>query len=248
VNAGVNRVESMTQQGRVGWRCRRKSGSVGVLVAFAALAAVASAQTVDLPEPPDETDFAALREASPFGRVLDPAATFSLRGVAVLDDLQVATLHNRETDETFTVTPDETNEEGIRLVEIVPARRLEGVAARISFAGREVALRYDAGQHHPEPEGGARSRGDRRGRGDDGDGRRRRGPSREDIERFRALSDENRGKLRQYIRQTMERYPDMPREERANMIRGALTRLSDGRELDVGAPNGDQDRGARGDR
>ena len=80
---------------------------------------------------------------------------------------------------------------------------------------------------HNRGSGGPPQRG---GGSDDGE---RRGPSQQDIERYKQLSDENRNQLRQYIGHIMKTYPNMSREERGNMIRGAMTRLSDGRGLDI---------------
>ncbi len=201
----------------------------------------------DLPKGPVEDDFTALRETSPFKRVLSISETYALRAVASLEDIQVATLYNRETEKTLVLTRNGEKADGMELVEVVgahmPSEDLSGVAAKISFAGEEVELKYEASQLSPAPKGRSRgSGGDRRD--GDGDGERR-GPSKEDIERYKALSEENRNKLRQYIGHIMKQYPNMPREERGNMIRGAVIRLSDGRNLDFPAqPNdGDQQRG-----
>ncbi|MEX2580505.1 MAG: hypothetical protein WD342_15710 [Verrucomicrobiales bacterium] len=187
-----------------------------------------------LPKAPEEADFQALREASPFSRVLSISDTYALRAVATFEDIQLATLYNRETKKSLLVTPEGANEAGIKLVEIVPARELDEVAARISFAGEEIELKYDETQLSPEPKQGRSSsgRGRSRDRGDRGD-RERQGPSKEDIERYRSLSEENRNKLRQYIGQVMRNYPDLSREERGNMIRGAVVRLADGRDISV---------------
>jgi len=71
----------------------------------------------DAPVPVAESDFAVLRSASPFRRVLDPAATFALRGVAVFDDRQWATLYNRETKKTHVIDREKANEEGLQLID-----------------------------------------------------------------------------------------------------------------------------------
>ena len=92
----------------------------------------------EVPEAPAESDFAALRKTSPFTRVLSLPGTYALRGVATINQIQVATLYNRETKKTIIVTPDGGNEAGISLVEVMPSSTLEGVAAKISFAGDEA--------------------------------------------------------------------------------------------------------------
>lgn len=184
------------------------------------------------PSATNEDDFAALRSASPFVRILNPAETFTLRGVAQLEDVPVATLYNRETEETFIVTPDQGGAEGLQLVEIQRNRELEGVKARVSFAGEEVELGYDPSQFATAP---------RSGPGDGGKGgdkeKRRGGPSKEEIDRFRSLPPEKQKAFQQYFRHVMEKYPDLPREERANLMRGALIRLTDGKELDFEPAN-----------
>lgn len=177
----------------------------------------------ETPEAPSESDFAALRKTSPFTRVLSLSETYALRGVAKIDEKQVATLYNRETKKTIVVTPEGDNELGLALVEVVPASELEEVAAKISFAGDEAELKYALDEIFPQPGASGRDRG-RRGR---------RGPSPQDIERYKSLSEENQGKLREYIGHVMRNYPEMSRQEKGNLIRGAMIRLGDGRDIEV---------------
>jgi len=183
---------------------------------------------IEAPNATAEGDFSALRSASPFARVLNPAETYALRGVAHVDDLALATLYNRETKKTFVVTPDTSSEEGIQLVEIERNWELEGVKARVSFAGEEVELIYDPQQFASAPRQGRG--GDGKGKG--GDGEKRRGPSKEEMDRYQKLGPEKQKVFQQYIRHVMETYPDMPREERGNLMRGALIQLTDGKALD----------------
>ncbi|MEM9018904.1 MAG: hypothetical protein AAGC68_17985, partial [Verrucomicrobiota bacterium] len=185
--------------------------------------------TVPELEAVEASDFDALTGGSPFSRVLDPAETYVLKGIASLDKLKFATVLNRKTKKTHLVTQGERNEEGIELVEVVEAEGLEGVSAKVSFAGDEVELKYETNQIAPGPD--ARP-GPGRGPPGGKDGQRR-GPSKEDVERFRALGEEKQKKLREYIGHVMRSYPNLSREERGNMIRGAMIRLSDGRELEV---------------
>ncbi|MDF1737535.1 MAG: hypothetical protein P1U86_00135 [Verrucomicrobiales bacterium] len=198
-----------------------------------------------LPASLEEGDFNSVKDASPFTRVLSISETYALRGVAELGAIQYATLYNREKKETILVSPEggqiQSDDPGIKLVQIIPARSLEGVAAKISFAGEEVELKYDAEQISPVParaSSDGRRDGDRRG-GDDG---RRKGPSKEDIDRFRALPEEKQKKLREYIGQVMKSYPEMSRSEKGNLIRGAMIRLTDGRDIEM--PGGDGGRPA----
>ncbi|MEC5129340.1 hypothetical protein VSU19_21445 [Verrucomicrobiales bacterium BCK34] len=203
-------------------------------------AAVAQVPEGILPASLEEGDFNSVRDASPFTRVLSISETYALRGVAELGAIQYATLYNREKKETILVSPEggqiQSDDPGIKLVQIVPARSLDGVAAKISFAGEEVELKYDTEQIAPTPAQGSsdgRRDGDRRG-GDDG---RHKGPSKEDIDRFRALPEEKQKKLREYIGHVMKSYPEMSRSEKGNLIRGAMIKLTDGRDIDM--PGGD---------
>ena len=191
------------------------------------LVAEETAVVIESPEAPSENDFTALRRTSPFTRVLSLPETYALRGVATINNEQVASLYNRETKKTIVVTPDGKNEAGLSLVEIVPASDLEGVAAKISFAGDEAELKYELSQIFPQPRPPGSGSG---GSGNEGE---RRGPSPQDIERFKALPEEKQAKLREYIGHVMRNYPDMPREEKGNLIRGAMIRLTDGRDIEM---------------
>jgi|GEM_PF-1985531 len=227
-----NRVRAVTGQGiAVG---AAFSGVVSVLLGLG-WGAAGARELPDPPRAPAAEDFAALRRASPFRRTLRIDETYALRGVAQVDGAMVATLFNRETEKSVVVSDQEANESGLRLVGVNGGWDLTGVAATISFAGEETELRYEPERVAPAASGrGPRGAGGGDGRGGDrgGDGQRR-GPSKEDIERYRSLSDENKQKLRAYIGEVMRKYPDMPRSERGNLIRGAMIRLSDGRDISV---------------
>lgn len=190
----------------------------------------------DQPEAPSESDFEALRKTSPFTRVLSLSETYALRGVARINGEQVATLYNRETKKTVVVTPDGKNETGISLVGVSRAPRLDEVTAKISFAGDEAELKYEVTQLYPEPKGTPGTPTPPGGKPPEGE---RRGPSPQDIERYKALPEEKQAKLREYIGAVMKNYPDMSREERGNLIRGAMIRLTDGRDIEIPqAPQG----------
>ncbi len=182
-----------------------------------------------VPEAPSSSDFEALRKTSPFTRVLSLSATYALRGVATINDEQVATLYNRETKKTVVVTREGNHETGIALVDVTGAPQLDGVTAKISFAGDEAELKYETSQLYPTPKGPPGSPG-QPGRPPEGE---HRGPSPQDVERYKALPEEKQAKLREYIGHVMKNYPNLSREERGNMIRGAMMRLTDGRDLEI---------------
>ncbi|MDF1825569.1 MAG: hypothetical protein P1U68_13060 [Verrucomicrobiales bacterium] len=217
----MNRVKSITRE--------------GCFVACVLLMPGAGASDGITPNPAEESDFDSLKRASPFVRVLDPSETYVLRGVAEVEDVSVATLLDRRTEKTLVVTRDEVNDAGIQLVEISSGGPLDAVKATVSFAGEEVELGYDVTQFVAAPRS-ASNAGKGKGRGKGGGDGRRRGPSPEEVERYKALGPEKQKVFQQYIREVVEKYPDMPREERGNMIRGALIRLTDGQDLDLNAP------------
>jgi len=191
--------------------------------------------------PPTASDFEPLRKTSPFTRVLSLSETYALRGVAKINDRQVATLYNRETKKTLVVTQEGDNEAGISLVDVVASPQLDGVTAKIAFAGDEAELRYETSQLYPSSKSQPGAPGSPP-RPPDGENR---GPSPQDIERFKSLPEEKQAKLREYIGHVMRNYPNMSREEKGNLIRGAMVRLTDGRELEVpqGPPPGQPPQG-----
>ncbi len=190
----------------------------------------------DLPKPLEAGHFEVLMGNSPFLRVLNLTETYALRGIAEIDGVPVATLFNRETKKSVLVTAHEANAEQMRLMEVSNSADdfLIGMSATIAVAGEEVELKFEPDRIAPKPKNPGSSAGNHgSGGSDQKDGDRPKGPSKEDIARYQALPEEKKEKLREYIRQTMQRYPDMSREERGNLIRGAMTRLSDGGEIAV---------------
>ena len=180
-----------------------------------------------LPQPVYEGHFKQILSHSPVLRTLDLSETYALRGVAEIDGQPVATLYTRETKKTIYVTGEETNDQGMKLVEVVPARDLLGVSAKISVGGEEVELKFESSRIAPQPKSGGKPGGS------GGKDEKRKGPSKEDLDRYKALSDEKKEKLRNFIRATMQKYPNMSREDRGNLIRGAMQKLSDGRDIEV---------------
>ncbi|MEM7699124.1 MAG: hypothetical protein AAF236_12055 [Verrucomicrobiota bacterium] len=177
---------------------------------------------VALPASVQPSAFESLKGPSPFRRVLSLAETYALRGVAQIDDISIATLYNRETEKTLVILPQPDAETGLALLSIIEAEALGDVRATIGFDGEEVELRYDDSQVAPQPKPQSE-----KGKG----GEERKGPSKEDVDRFRSLPEEKQKQLREYIGYVQRTRQDMSREERGNLIRGAMMRLVDGREL-----------------
>ena len=202
----------------------------GLLFTVLIFAGLLQGQEVDsfLPQTVEESDYTAVQTQSPFFRSLNLSDSLILTGVAEVDNEQVATLLNKETNETFVVS-SQLNSQGWKMVELKNDPDLEKVAAKVSVEGGEVVtIRYSEHQLKPgqsRPGGGppveeAKSRG--KGRGD-GDGRR--GPPSEIREKMGQLSEEQRGKLFDKMREFREKNPDMPREEMGKFMMKEMEKL-----------------------
>ncbi|NNE92441.1 MAG: hypothetical protein HKN23_12400 [Verrucomicrobiales bacterium] len=179
-----------------------------------------------LPVPLDQNHFTAIKTQSPFTRELNLSATYAIRAIATIGETKVATLYNRNTKKTQLVFPDQINETGMKLVEVLDADEPLKVEAKIALGEEVFDVKYDQNQTSVAARG---SGGSSSKSGDS----QRRGPSKEDIERYKSLSEDQRNKFREYIRYTMQKYPNLSREERGNMIRGAMTKILDGRDLNM---------------
>lgn len=185
----------------------------------------------DLPRQVTEADFEMVKKSSPFLRTLNLSDTYLLRAVVSMGEESLATLYNRTTKETVVVSTGSESRNGMRLMGVSKADDLGKVSVEVSVGGEVVALKYDeksvtpVGKHLPASGGKANL-------GKDGK-EKPKGPRPEEVKRYKDLSPEKREKFHQYIRQTMKKYPDISREEKGNMIRGALIRLSDGQDIEV---------------
>lgn len=199
-------------------------------------AAPASPDSV-LPLAVEPSHFEHVITHSPFVRTLNLSETFALRGIAEINGEQVATLYNRETKKSVLVTASQINPERMQLKSVAEAEGLLDVSAIIAVAGEEVELKFEPERVAPLPKNPT---GKGPGASTSTSGKEeRRGPSPQDIERYKSLPPEKQEKLREYIRQSMQSYPNMSREERGNLIRGAMTRLIDGGEIAMPpAPSG----------
>lgn len=186
------------------------------------------------PQEVTKEHFSAIRAQSPFLRTLNLAETYSLRAVAQIDGQPVATLYNRETKKTLTISKSESNAAGIQMVEVIPGKNLDGMTVKVSFGGEVVDLKYDSDQLSSMARAGGKSSGEKK----DGDGKRK-GPSEEEKKRYESLTKEQKDKFHQYARQTMQKYPNLSREERHNMVRGALARIAEGKDIQVDPPKPD---------
>lgn len=101
----------------------------------------------EIPEALTEEHFAEFKENSPFLRSLDLSKTLVLTGVAQVNGELVATIFDRESNQTRLVSRT-ANKQKWQLVGVEGDRqRLEAMTAQISVAGGEVvSVRFDPAQ------------------------------------------------------------------------------------------------------
>lgn len=199
----------------------------GILFTILPFLGLLNAQEADsfLPQTVADSDYTAMQTQSPFFRTLNLSDSLILTGVAEVDDEQVATLLNKETNETFVVS-SELNSQGWKMVELKSDPDLEKVAAKVSVEGGEVVtIRYAEWNLKPgqtRPGGGPpieQAKPEEQGRGK-GDGRR--GPPQEIREKMGQLSEEQRGKLFQKVQEFRAKNPDMSREQMGEFMKKNL--------------------------
>jgi len=181
-----------------------------------------------LPQPVSDNHFASLREQSPFTRSLNLSDSLILTGIATVEEESVATLLNKETNETFVVS-GRTNSQGWKMVEVKENDDLEKVSATIAIDGGEVVtVRYAEWQLKPgEARPGAGRTEERKGgRKGDGKGKGFRGPPSEMREKMAKLSEEQRQKLFGAMMKLRQQKPDMSPEERRKVFEGYLNRIT----------------------
>lgn len=205
------------------------SQSLAILLCSIVLVS-ASAQEMGvafIPEEVGDSDFGALQEQSPFTRAINLSDSLILTGVALVDDERVATLLNKETKETFVVS-SQLNSQGWKMVELKEDSDLEKVAAKVSVNGGEVVtVRYAEWQLKPGESKPGAGPGGGAGESRDRDGGRRRGfgPPPEFREKMEKLSEDQRQKLFKKMGALREKNPEMPREERGQIMMKMMDKM-----------------------
>jgi len=197
-------------------------------VCLNSLGAQESVSSDDLPQPVAAKDFNELMRNSPFTRSLNLSDSLILTGVAKVGGKPMATLMNKETKETYVIS-ENPNAQGWKMVEISDGSDLEKVTAKIALSGGEVVtVRFDESQLKPgEARPAAGPGGDQRDGGKDG--KRRRfsgGPPPEVIEKLKSMTEEQRGKLREYMTKKMQSKPDMSSDERRALLGKAVEKVT----------------------
>lgn len=184
-----------------------------------------------LPSPVTDQHFELLKDNSPFTRSLNLSDRLILTGIADVNGKPVATLMNKETKETYVVS-EQPNLQGWKMVELAGNDDLERVSAKISIAGGEVVtVRYDEWSLKPgeaRPAGGGTSMVNDAPRPPSGSfGSRRRGgfgggPDPEIREKMMSLSEDQRRKLFEQMREKMQSNPNMSSDDRRDLFRKSL--------------------------
>lgn len=187
----------------------------------------------DLPKPFNPETLSALVTSSPFNRAINPSDTLILTGLAYVGGKPIAHLLDSETKKTHVVS-EKPNHDGWVLVNALPARDFKRAQATIRIGGEEVTIRSNAGAAAearkssgggPPPSSSSGDRGRGPSEGDRGYSRDRRGPSKEDIERFQSMSPEAQEKVRNLFRDGREKMMNMSEDDRRNYIRSNVEKI-----------------------
>lgn len=102
----------------------------------------------DLPQPFDEAATQQVLMNSPFTRTVNLEDSLRLTGIAYVGGKPVATLLNKQTKQSLTVS-DEPNEQGIRLTEARPSDELDESAVTLQIGEETVTMHYGDEQLSP---------------------------------------------------------------------------------------------------
>ncbi len=187
----------------------------------------------DLPQPFDPATLQTLVTASPFNRAINPSDSLVLTGLAFVNGKPIANLFDTETKKTH-VLSEKPNREGWQLLSAVPARDFKQSQISVKIGTEVVTIRTNAaavndskkgGNQPPGPDRGPReSRGP--GSGDKGYSRSGHGPSKEDIERFKALSPETQEKVKNFFRENRDKVMGMSDDDRRDFIRSNVDKIA----------------------
>jgi hypothetical protein len=183
-----------------------------------------------VPRPVDSSDFGALTSQSPFSRSISLSDSLILTGMAMVDQIQMATLLNKETKETYIVS-HQLNAQGWKMVELMKDEDLEKVSAKVSIDGGEVVtVRYaewflkrgealpGRGVMEVGPGSGPRE-------GSDGAKGKNDGGSFDIREKMMQLSEEQRSKMFQKMMKLRQENPDISSDQRREIMTEMLSQM-----------------------
>ena len=179
----------------------------------------ATAVDPDLPQPFDPSLITKAMKTSPFNRSVNMSESLVLTGVAYVEGKPMATLLDKESKKTYVVS-EEPNPSGWTLTEAPRTSDIKRMQVKVNVAGEIVTIRHDneaqdesMKKSKTSPGGGPPPGDDRRGE-DRGFKREHRGPPPEVMQRYQALSDDAKNKLRKTFEESRERITNMNPEER----------------------------------
>ena len=192
---------------------------------------IAAEPDPSLPQPFDPSTLETLVTASPFNRSINLADTLILTGLAYMEGKPVAYLLDTETKKTHVVRSI-PNDEGWSVVSTFPAKKFEFAQVELKIGGETVTIRANAEAVAASKKGGPpppSSNAPREGRGpsegDRGFNKGKRGPSREDMERFQSAKPETQEKIKNFFRENRDRMMNMAEEDRGNFIRSSVDKF-----------------------
>ncbi len=183
---------------------------------LAAHAATESGPAPETPATAADDRFKDLLENSPFLRPLDLSRSLAVTGLADVGGETLATIFDREDSSTTLVTDATGNERGMRITGIAHDARTKQVALKISVRGAEIEIPFDLDALLPRPDNsqkkpqgrGDGERGDRDRRGGDR-GRGGSQPPPHIMEKYNALTEEQRGTYWRWAREYYTKHPEL---------------------------------------
>jgi len=103
----------------------------------------------DLPQAVSANVAEELLGNSPFTRMIEPAETFELTGVAYIDGQPVVTIRNKQTKQRFVVS-DKNRPDGWALLEVTPKDDLSMTTVRLAIDDEIIAFHFTEDQLAPE--------------------------------------------------------------------------------------------------
>ena len=178
------------------------------LLICSVLPGIATSEESILPQPVDAEHFTALKEHSPFLRMLSLKETYALRGVATIDGEALITLQNRKTKKTITVSGEKENDLGMRLA-TVSGSKPDDTAVKILYGGSEFEFTYEEAVIRPKT---GTSQGSRDTVRRDREGRII--TSEELVKKWQSLSEGQRRAYDKWKEQLLRARPDLRHSEK----------------------------------
>ncbi len=179
----------------------------------------------DLPQTFDANVAQPLLENPPFTRSINLSDSLVLTGIAYIDGKPVATIFDKSTKASYVVS-EEPNQKGWKLAETNASTELKRTQAKIMIGGETVTIRYAAIQPSQQGDQNKDGRSGRWGGGDSGSSKHDyKKPSEEDINRYKALSDQARDKFHSALRDNREKMMMMSSEDRSAYVKTVFDKI-----------------------